>query len=58
MSNGFSLGFGDDVDVAERQHAIEIAVAAEAPHAHRFGQRVEAGPHRSPLNISGVVAAR
>src|SRR5208282_2339138 len=36
------FGLRDDVHVAKRKHAIEIAVAAEAPHPHRLGKPVEA----------------
>src|SRR5208337_4723215 len=39
---GFEFGLGDDVHMAERKHAIEIAVAAEPPHPHRLGKPVEA----------------
>ncbi len=42
MSNGFKPGLDHEVDVAERQQAVIVAIAAEAPETHGAAQRVEA----------------
>ena len=34
MSNGFKPGLDDEVDVAHRQQAVIVAIAAEAPETH------------------------